>query len=153
MLRKKDAGILKPFYLFKSLKFLFLVNYNLQDPGKRGCWFQGKVEKVRPSLLCTLYVGVEQTPVERCKILFQEDDKCESSFINDVNQEMELSESEDKEYQERERVKLSSTLIEIQDSALVDRNSRTKKPRPKFNTLHYIPIDVLNQRNKPDSSI
>ena len=35
MLRKKDAGILKPFYLFKSLNFIFMVNYNLQDPGKR----------------------------------------------------------------------------------------------------------------------
>lgn len=50
-----------------------LVNYNLQDPGKRGCWFQGKVEKVRPNLLCTLYVGVDQTPVEGCKILFQDE--------------------------------------------------------------------------------
>ena len=41
-----------------------LVNYNLQDPGRRGCWFRGKVEKVRPHLLCTLYVGVDQTSVK-----------------------------------------------------------------------------------------
>ena len=50
-----------------------LVNYNLQDPGRRGCWFRGKVEKVRPHLLCTLFVGVDQTPVEGCKIVFPDE--------------------------------------------------------------------------------
>ena len=28
---------------------------------------------MRPSLICTLYVGVDQTPVEGCKIVFQDE--------------------------------------------------------------------------------
>ena len=50
-----------------------LVNYNLQEPKKRGFWFRGKVEKVRPHLLCTIYVGVDETPVEGCKVLFPDE--------------------------------------------------------------------------------
>ena len=52
----------------------------------------------------------------------------DSSFINDVNKEMELSESEDEEYQGRERVKVSFTLMEIEESIRVDRKPRVKKP-------------------------
>jgi len=50
-----------------------MVNYNLQEPDKRGFWFRGKVEQVRPHLLVTLFVGVEQTPVEGCKIVFPDE--------------------------------------------------------------------------------
>ena len=48
-----------------------MVNYNLQEPDKRGFWFRGKVEQVRPHLLVTLFVGVEQTPVEGNKTNFE----------------------------------------------------------------------------------
>ena len=50
----------------------------------------------------------------------------DSSFINDVNKEMELSESEDEEYQGRERVKVSFPLMEIEESIRVDRKPRVK---------------------------
>jgi len=49
-----------------------LVNYNISVPEKRGMWFKAKVEKVRP-LVCTVFAGVELTPVPGCKILFQDE--------------------------------------------------------------------------------
>ena len=50
-----------------------LVNYNLQEPKKRGFWFRAKVEKVRPNLVCTIYIGVDDTPVEGCKVIFPDE--------------------------------------------------------------------------------
>jgi len=49
-----------------------LVNYNISQPDKRGMWFDAKVEKVRP-LVCTVFAGVELTPVPDCSIVFQEE--------------------------------------------------------------------------------
>ena len=61
-LRPQARKILKLRELEADMKVL--VNYNLKDPGRRGCWIRGKVEKVRPHLICTLYVGVDQTSVK-----------------------------------------------------------------------------------------
>ena len=70
-LRPRARKILKSREMEADMEVL--ANYNLQDPGRRGCWFRGKVEKVRPHLLCTLFVGVDQTPVEGCKISFPDE--------------------------------------------------------------------------------
>ena len=70
-LRPRARKILKSRELEPNMDVL--VNYSLQDPGKRGFWFRAKVEKVRPHLLCTLFVGVEETPVQECKIIFAEE--------------------------------------------------------------------------------
>ena len=51
-----------------------LANYNMGDPAKRGLWLSGVVEKVsRQAVLCTLYVGVELTPVPGCKLAFPDE--------------------------------------------------------------------------------
>ena len=49
-----------------------LVNYNMSQPDKRGLWLTAKVEAVKP-LVCTVYAGVDLTPVPDCVIIFQEE--------------------------------------------------------------------------------
>ena len=84
---------------------------------------------------------------------YEESNNNDTSIFHDVSKELESCEEEDDDdqYQVREvpRVKLSSEVIEIEDSVRVDRTPRRKKPRDKFNTLHYMPIDVLNINNNP----
>ena len=70
-LRPRARNLLKSRGLDAGMEVL--VNYNLQEPKKRGFWFRGKVEKVRPHLLCTIYVGVDETPVEGCKVIFPDE--------------------------------------------------------------------------------
>ena len=70
-IRPRAREIIKPRGLEEKTEVL--VNYNLQDPSSRGQWFRGVVEKVKPSILVTLYVGVDETPVEECKILFPDE--------------------------------------------------------------------------------
>ena len=51
-----------------------LANYNMQEPKKRGIWVRGVVEKVtRKEVVCTLYVGVDLTPVPDCKLSFPDE--------------------------------------------------------------------------------
>ena len=38
--------------------------------------------------------------------------------------------------------------MKIEDLAQIDRKPRIKKPQLKFNTLYFIPINVLHKRNK-----
>ena len=84
---------------------------------------------------------------------YEESNNNDTSIFHDVSKELESCEEEDDDdqYQVREvpRVKLSSEVTEIEDSVQVARTPRRKKPRDKFNTLHYMPIDVLNIRNNP----
>ena len=70
-LRPRARKILKSRELKADMAVL--ATYNLQEPDKRGFWFRGKVEQVRPHLTCTLYVGVDETPVEGCKLLFPDE--------------------------------------------------------------------------------
>jgi len=49
-----------------------MVNYNMSQPDKRGLWLTANVDSVRP-LVCTVFAGVELTPVPDCVILFQEE--------------------------------------------------------------------------------
>ena len=69
-MRPRAREILKPRALEVNTEVL--CNYNLQEPGKRGCWFRGVVEKVKPLHVC-LFVGVDETPVEGCKIMFPDE--------------------------------------------------------------------------------
>ena len=51
-----------------------LANYNMQEPNKRGIWVKGTVDKVsRKEVICTLYLGVELSPVPDCKLLFPDE--------------------------------------------------------------------------------
>ena len=70
-LRPRARNLLKSRGLEAEMEVL--VNYNLQDPKKRGFWFRAKVEKVRPNLICTIYIGVDETPVEGCKVIFPDE--------------------------------------------------------------------------------
>ena len=46
----------------------------MAEPKKRGIWVRGKVEKVsRQAVVCTLYVGVDLTPVPGCKLPFPDE--------------------------------------------------------------------------------
>eukprot|EP00092_Neocalanus_flemingeri_P024497 GFUD01026565.1.p1 GENE.GFUD01026565.1~~GFUD01026565.1.p1 ORF type:complete len:605 (+),score=218.89 GFUD01026565.1:105-1919(+) len=49
-----------------------LVNYNMSQPDKRGLWLTGKVETARP-LVCTVFAGVDLTPIPGCAIVFQDE--------------------------------------------------------------------------------
>lgn len=64
----------RKFYKSRELEVsqTVLVNYNITQPDKRGMWFTAKVESVRP-LICTVFAGVELTPVPDCAIIFQEE--------------------------------------------------------------------------------
>ena len=88
---------------------------------------------------------------------YEESNNKDTSCFHDVSKDLESCEEDDDDdlYQVREvpRVKMSSDVIEIEDSVHVDRTTRRKKPRDKFNTLHFMPIDVLNIRNNPGNRL
>ena len=51
-----------------------LANYNVEEPGQRGWWVEGRVEKVtRQAVTCTLLVGPDQTPLHHCKLPFPDE--------------------------------------------------------------------------------
>ena len=71
-LRPRARKVLKRAELKEGLEVL--ANYNMAEPKKRGIWVRGKVEKVsRQAVVCTLYVGVDLTPVPNCKLPFPEE--------------------------------------------------------------------------------
>ena len=71
-LRPRARKVLKRSDLKEGMEVL--ANYNMQEPKKRGIWVRGVVEKVtRKEVVCTLYVGVDLTPVPDCKLSFPDE--------------------------------------------------------------------------------
>ena len=71
-LRPRARKVLKRSELKEGMEVL--ANYNVQEPNKRGIWVKGTVSKVtRKEVFCTLYVGVDLTPVPDCKLLFPDE--------------------------------------------------------------------------------
>ena len=51
-----------------------LANYNMEEPNQRSILVKGMVDKVtRKEVICSLYLGVELTPVPDCKLLFPDE--------------------------------------------------------------------------------
>ena len=71
-LRPRARKVLKRSDLKEGMEVL--ANYNMQEPNKRGIWVKGTVDKAtRKEVICTLYVGVELTPVPDCKLLISDE--------------------------------------------------------------------------------
>ena len=67
-LRPRAKKVLKSRELKEGLQLL--VPYNVNEPEKRGEWYNATVEQARPSLVCTVMAGVDLLPIPECSILF-----------------------------------------------------------------------------------
>ena len=71
-LRPRARKILKRSDLKEGMEVLAI--YNMQEPNKRGILVKWTMDKMtRKEVICTLYVGVELTPVPDCKLLFPDE--------------------------------------------------------------------------------
>lgn len=48
-----------------------MANYNIEEPSARGYWYDFEINKVSgKSILGTIFVGKEKTPLEDCSVKF-----------------------------------------------------------------------------------
>ena len=71
-LRTRARKVLKRSDLKEGMEVLAI--YNMQEPNKRGILVKWTMDKMtRKEVICTLYVGVELTPVPDCKLLISDE--------------------------------------------------------------------------------
>ena len=81
---------------------------------------------------------------------FEDIEEANSSFINYVNENMDESEDEVLEIMPVPKVKLNTVREkphagQLEESSKVNRKPRTRRPRGKFNYLHFFPQEVLEE--------
>lgn len=64
----------RSYYTYKKTELqtgmLVLVNYNIDEPNKRGYWYDFEIKKIEEKMSGTIFIGKNKTPIEKCNIKF-----------------------------------------------------------------------------------